>query len=96
MGALFSDCQRATLARCVRASFRGQWYRAASSGERVTLASLWRRGWLGRRTWRGVEGAANAAHEYRATLALLESVDDTLGERASRLADAKLEGRAAP
>lgn len=42
-----------------------RWYRAAHSGQRVTLASLWRAGILERRAWRGVEGDAAAAHEYR-------------------------------
>lgn len=41
------------------------WYRAQSSGQRVTLASLWRQGILERRAWRGTEGDADAAHEYR-------------------------------
>jgi len=44
---------------------RGLWYRAASSGERVTLASLYRAGVLTRRAWRGNEGEADAAYEYR-------------------------------
>ena len=43
----------------------GHWYRAASSGERVTLASLYRAGVLRRRAWRGNEGEADAAYEYR-------------------------------
>lgn len=43
----------------------GSWYRAEGNGERVTLASLWRAGSLTRRAWRGVAGAADAAHEYR-------------------------------
>jgi hypothetical protein len=46
---------------------RGLWYCAASSGERVTLASLYRAGALKRRAWRGNEGEANAAYEYRLT-----------------------------
>ncbi len=46
---------------------RGRWYRAASSGERVTLASLYRAGALKRRAWRGNEGEADAAYEYRLT-----------------------------
>jgi len=41
------------------------WYRAASSGERVTLASLYRAGVLKRRPWRGNEGEADAAYEYQ-------------------------------
>ena len=46
---------------------RGLWYRAAHSGERVTLASLYRAGVLTRRAWRGNEGEADAAYEYRLT-----------------------------
>jgi single-stranded DNA-binding protein len=46
---------------------RDRWYRAASSGERVTLASLYRAGALTRRPWRGNEGEADAAYEYRLT-----------------------------
>ena len=46
---------------------RGLWYRAAHSGERVTLASLFRAGALQRRAWRGNEGEADAAYEYRLT-----------------------------
>lgn len=43
------------------------WHRARSSGERVTLASLHRKGLLQRRAWRGAEGDADAAHEYACT-----------------------------
>ena len=46
---------------------RDLWYRAASSGERVTLASLYRAGVLTRRARRGNEGEADAAYEYRLT-----------------------------
>ena len=46
---------------------RGLWYRAAGSGQRVTLASLYRAGVLNRRAWRGNEGEADAAYEYRLT-----------------------------
>ena len=46
---------------------RDLWYRAASSGERVTLASLYRADVLKRRAWRGNEGEADAAYEYRLT-----------------------------
>ncbi len=41
------------------------WFRARRKGERVTLANLYRAGALDRRAWRGVEGDADAAHEYR-------------------------------
>ncbi len=53
---------------------RGLWYRAAHSGERVTLASLYRAGVLRRRAWRGSEGEANAAYEYR----LMEMAEQAL------------------
>lgn len=43
------------------------WYRARSNGERVTLASLFRKRILTRRAWRGEEGSPDAAHEYRPT-----------------------------
>ena len=60
---------------------RDVWYRAASSGERVTLASLYRAGALVRRAWRGKEGDAAAAYEYRlstmADQALREMLSNT-------------------
>lgn len=59
-----TDNQRAML-RAVRAAAPG-WYRAQRSGERVTLANLWRHhGLLERRAWRGKAGETNAAYEYR-------------------------------
>ncbi len=62
--------QQAALRAVFIATKRGDWYRAITSGhsgggERVTLASLYRRGALERRAWRGKEGEANAAYEYR-------------------------------
>jgi len=56
--------QRCVLGRVAAATLAGVWYRADGNGERVTLASLWRCGVLKRRAWRGVEGKADAAHEY--------------------------------
>ncbi len=56
--------QRMVLAAVWRAHAAGKWYRAADSGERVTLASLHGHGLLDRRAWRGVEGQSNAANEY--------------------------------
>lgn len=47
------------------------WYRAASSGERVTLASLYYRQLLVRRVWR--ESKTAPAHEYQAHLKLREA-----------------------
>jgi hypothetical protein len=59
---------------------RDLWYRAASSGERVTLASLYRAGVLTRRAWRGNEGEADAAHEYRLTQEADQVLRQTLSE----------------
>jgi hypothetical protein len=59
--------QRYVLGKVSAHHLRGEWYRAATSGERVTLASLYRAGALKRRAWRGNEGEADAAHEYRLT-----------------------------
>jgi hypothetical protein len=69
---MLSPLQRATLARCLQAAKYGIWYRASGSGERVTLASLFRKGLCERRAWRGAEGEANAAHEYRASQVVQE------------------------
>lgn len=60
--------QRRLLGVVAAHHLRGLWYRAASSGERVTLASLFRAGALARRAWRGNEGEADAAYEYRLTI----------------------------
>lgn len=57
--------QQETFRRVLRSTLGGTWYRASGSGERVTLASLFRAGALSRRAWRGNEGAPDAAHEYR-------------------------------
>lgn len=57
-----TDLQKETLVRVLTSH---GWYRAASSGERVTLASLYRKGILERQARRGAEGDANAAYEYR-------------------------------
>ena len=57
--------QHAVLREVVRTTLNGEWYRATSEGERVTLASLHRRGLLERRAWRGEAGDCNTAYEYR-------------------------------
>jgi hypothetical protein len=59
--------QRSVLGVVSAHHLRGLWYRAASSGERVTLASLYRAGVLRRRVWRGNEGEADAAYGYQLT-----------------------------
>jgi hypothetical protein len=60
-----TERQRVVFANVIQAHLRGERYRAANSGERVTLSSLYRR-WqlLVRWAWRGREGDSNAAHEY--------------------------------
>lgn len=60
-----TELQRHVMLVVGRATVAGAWYRAASSGQRVTLASLYRAGLLKRRAWRGVEGEPDAAHEYQ-------------------------------
>jgi hypothetical protein len=59
-----TDLQLDTMRAVRESAARGEWFRARRNGERVTLASLWTRGLLDRRAWRGVEGDADAAHEY--------------------------------
>lgn len=59
---------------------RGLWYRAARSGEHVTLASLYRAGMLKRRAWRGNEGEADAAYEYRLTKETDQVLRQTLAD----------------
>ena len=56
---------------------RPAWYRARTSGERVTLAALWRGGVLERRARRGTSGASDAAHEYRPSASFLAALKDT-------------------
>ena len=51
------------------------WYRAASHGERVTLASLHGHGVAERRARRGNEGEADAAYEYRIATVILDAVE---------------------
>jgi hypothetical protein len=68
--------QRQVFAAVVRATRvdPATWCRARDKGERVTLASLWRQGLLDRRAWRGAEGEVGAAHEYRASKAVLDAL----------------------
>lgn len=76
-GVVVTELQKLVLGRVAAATMRGEWYRAARNGERVTLASLLRAGVVVRRVWRGKKGNANAAHEYQLSdraLAELKSV----------------------
>jgi hypothetical protein len=62
-----TDNQKIVLVLVHRVTVRGGWYRATTSGERVTLASLHSHGLLVRRARRGHEGDANAAYEYQSS-----------------------------
>ncbi len=59
-----------------RVTLAGGWHRARRSGERVTLASLYRNGVCVRRARRGAEGEADAAYEYRAAPAVIAKLRD--------------------
>jgi hypothetical protein len=72
--------QRYVLGKVSAQHLRGGWYRAQGNGERVTLASLYRSGVLARRAWRGNEGEADAAYEYRLT----PEVDQVLRQTLAR------------
>ena len=62
---MLTDRQRTVFVQVCKAHLKGARYRAADSGERVTLASLYRgQGLLVRWAWRGVEGERDAAYEY--------------------------------
>ena len=73
-----TDRQRRVFNVVAAHHLRGLWYRATSSGERVTLASLYRAGALKRRAWRGNEGEADAAHEYQLTPEAAQAVKEAL------------------
>lgn len=65
-----SPNQRNAARHVGRTHAAGGWARARTSGERVSLASLARRGVLIRRPWRGEEGDPDAAYEYRLSPAI--------------------------
>lgn len=65
--------QRAELHRVIVGTEAGTWVRALSAGDRVTLASLYRAGFLDRRAWRGAEGHPDAAYEYQATKLVMDA-----------------------
>lgn len=72
MATKLTALQREVLVRVFRSTREGAWYRAQTSGERVTLASLYTRGLLTRQARRGVEGEANSAYEYRLSELVVE------------------------
>jgi hypothetical protein len=75
---MLSARQREVLRSVLRATIAETWYRAQGSGERVTLASLFRAGILIRRAWRGAEGEPDAAHEYRVADTILHQLTEPL------------------
>lgn len=76
---MLSASQRHVLAVVILATAKGKWIRATRSGERVTLASLHRAGLVLRRAWRGAEGEADAAHEYKATHQVMAAWQERYG-----------------
>ena len=72
--------QNIVLIKVAVATDKGQWYRAAGSGERVTLASLYRRQWLKRRAHRGIEGEADAAYEYQSIEMITSKIVEMIRE----------------
>jgi hypothetical protein len=72
-----TDIQKTILVLVHRTAMRGGWYRAATSGERVTLASLHSHGLLVRRARRGIEGDANAAYEYQSSPIVQQALSET-------------------
>jgi hypothetical protein len=71
---MLTQLQRESLLAALAAHRRGEWHRARTSGERVTLASLESKGLLERRAWRGDGVNRNSAFEYRASAALLSAI----------------------
>ncbi len=59
-----TELQRDVLARVQSWVGLGLWFRAEHPGQRVTLASLYRKGLLVRRVRRGKDGDPDAAYEY--------------------------------
>ncbi len=58
------------------------WFRSTCNGERVTLASLERRGFLVRRAWRGDGIDRGSAFEYRLAPSVREAADRVRQSRA--------------
>jgi hypothetical protein len=72
-----TNLQREVTRKVIESWRRLKHYRAARNGERVTLASLYRTGVLVRRCWRGRDGEADAAYEYRPSNDLLVELGRT-------------------
>lgn len=79
-----TDLEKACLARAIRAN---GWIIATGNGERVTLASLYRKGLLERHPRRGKEGEASAAYEYRASHMVREAWKEVAAGAGEKKAD---------
>lgn len=71
-----TELQRKVACKVGAATVRDEWYRAESSGERITLASLLRAGVVVRRVWRGRTRDTNAAHEYQLASAAIQALKE--------------------
>lgn len=76
-----STLQRAAIRRAARAG--DEWIRSVSAGDRVTFASLERRGIFERRAWRGDGISRDSAFEYRLAAQLRRELDRKLGRLGS-------------
>jgi len=74
--------QRRQLVRAARAY--PEFIRAETAGDRVTLASLFDRGFMERRVWKGTY--PNAAHEYRLSDAVADTLTKTVRDHDRRRA----------
>ena len=72
----FTEAQRAAMRRVARAERDGaEWVRVVTAGERVTFASLERRGVFERRAWRGDGVSRDSAFEYRIGPAIRAAIE---------------------
>lgn len=71
-----TDLQKTTFKAVMLATIGDddRWFRARSSGERVTLASLYRAGALVRRERRAAKSKADVAYEYRVSPETIEAI----------------------
>ncbi len=76
---MLTERQRSVFVKVCKADLQGKRYRAEDSGERVTLASLYRgHALLVRWAWRGEEGERDAAYEYALHPKVREALQETI------------------
>ena len=79
MPAAFTELQRAAINRAARAHRSDRsgdaWIRSVTAGDRVTFASLERRGIFERRAWRGDGVSRDSAFEYRLAAPIRRELD---------------------